>query len=186
MDILYGNSNYHMSDSGMSNTDAWYAGYHQSERSEDLFDYQTSKGYDSQTSDAASDMEPSWDGQLITKQLVNGDAGAGLGSVLRLRLGRRLPAEREQRRPLQQRLARERRRLRVVPRARACPSRRSTTAPSRTSGPSCGSGGTATGDYFFAGVTASTGVGLTPAAAWNTLNSLNSGLVDSEIACFGC
>jgi hypothetical protein len=42
------------------------------------------------------------------------------------------------------------------------------------------------GDYYFAGVTASTGVGLTPTAAWNTLSSLNSGLVDSEIACFGC
>jgi hypothetical protein len=42
------------------------------------------------------------------------------------------------------------------------------------------------GHYYFAGVTASTGVGLTPTAAWNTLNSLNSGLVDSEIACFGC
>src|SRR5207249_11036670 len=43
VDILYGNSNYHMSGSGMSNTDAWYAGYRQSDRSEDLFDYQTSK-----------------------------------------------------------------------------------------------------------------------------------------------
>jgi hypothetical protein len=61
----------------MSNTDAWYAGYHQSDRSEDLFEYQTSKGYNSQTSDAASDMEPSWDGELITKQLVNGDAAQG-------------------------------------------------------------------------------------------------------------
>ena len=59
VDILYGNSNYHMSESGMSSTDVWYAGYHQSGRSHDLFDYQTSKGYDSQTSDAASDMEPS-------------------------------------------------------------------------------------------------------------------------------
>jgi len=42
------------------------------------------------------------------------------------------------------------------------------------------------GDYFFGGATASTGVGLTPAAAWNTLDSLNSGLVDSELVCFGC
>ena len=42
------------------------------------------------------------------------------------------------------------------------------------------------GRYSFAGVTASTGVGLSPAAAWNTLNSLNSGLVGSELACFGC
>ena len=77
VDILYGNSNYHLSASGMSTTDAWYAGYHQSERSEDLFDYQAAKGYDSQTSDAASDMEPSWDGPSITKQLVNGDQAQG-------------------------------------------------------------------------------------------------------------
>ena len=41
-------------------------------------------------------------------------------------------------------------------------------------------------DYFFGGVTASTGVGLTPAAAWSALESLNSGLVDSELVCFGC
>ena len=59
VDIAYGNSNYHLSGSGMSSTDVWYAGYHQSERAEDLSDYQASHGYTSQTSDAASDMEPS-------------------------------------------------------------------------------------------------------------------------------
>ena len=77
VDIAYGNSNYHLSGSGMSSTDAWYAGYHQSERAEDLSDYQFAKGYDSQTSDAASDMEPSWESASITKQLVNGDAIVG-------------------------------------------------------------------------------------------------------------
>ena len=41
-------------------------------------------------------------------------------------------------------------------------------------------------NYFFAGATASTDVGLTPASAWNTLDSLNNGLVDSELVCFGC
>jgi hypothetical protein len=41
-------------------------------------------------------------------------------------------------------------------------------------------------DYFFWGVTASTGVGLAPASAWSTLESLNGGLVDSELVCFGC
>jgi hypothetical protein len=56
-DILYGNSNYHLAASGMSGTDAWWAGYHQSERAEDLSDYQVANGYDSETSDAASDME---------------------------------------------------------------------------------------------------------------------------------
>jgi hypothetical protein len=44
----------------------------------------------------------------------------------------------------------------------------------------------ASGGYLFFGITASTGVGLTPAASWNTLNSLNNGLVESELACFGC
>ena len=185
VDILYGNSNYHMSDSGMSNTDAWYAGYHQSERSEDLVDYQTSKGYDSQTSDAASDMEPSWDGELITKQLVNGDAGQGW--ALYYDFGS----------------------------ADGCPQSGSSDGPCNNGWHASDVGyvsfhGLAIslpeiyysalanqwtvvrklwngdGDYFFAGVTASTGVGLTPAAAWNTFNSLNSGLVDSEIACFGC
>ena len=47
VDIAYGNSNYHLSGSGMSSTDAWYAGYHQSERAEDLSDYQVAKGYNS-------------------------------------------------------------------------------------------------------------------------------------------
>jgi hypothetical protein len=77
VEIVYGNSNYHLSGSGMSSTDAWYAGYHQSERAENLSDYQAAKGYDSETSDAASDMEPSWDGAAVTKQLVNGDQSQG-------------------------------------------------------------------------------------------------------------
>lgn len=75
--IAYGNTNYNMSGVGMSTTDAWYAGYYQSERSLDLFNYQQSKGYNHQSSDAGSDMELSWDGQLITKQLVNGDTAQG-------------------------------------------------------------------------------------------------------------
>src|SRR5690242_13763528 len=57
VDIVYGNSNYHLAGSGMSGTDAWWAGYHQSERAQDVGDYQSSKGYTSQTSDAGSDME---------------------------------------------------------------------------------------------------------------------------------
>ena len=42
------------------------------------------------------------------------------------------------------------------------------------------------GGYVFAGVTATTGAALAPGAAWNTLSSLNNGLVDREIVCFGC
>lgn len=76
-DIAYGNNNFHMSGAGMSTSDAWYAGYYQSQRALELFNYQLAKGYNRQSADAGSDMEPSWDGQLITKQLVNGDYGHG-------------------------------------------------------------------------------------------------------------
>ena len=64
--VTYGNTNYHLSSSGMTLSDAYNVGY-----------YQSSKGYNRQGADAASDMELSWDGPLITKQLVNGDTAHG-------------------------------------------------------------------------------------------------------------
>jgi hypothetical protein len=185
VDILYGNSNYHLSGSGMSSTDAWYAGYHQSRRSEDLADYQAAKGYESQTADAASDMEPSWDGASITKQLVNGDAAQGwalyydfgsadgcpqsgssgacnngwhVGDVGYVSFhGLALPMPE----------------IYYTANANQWTVVRKWWNANR-------------GGYFFAGATTSTGVGLTPAVAWNTLSSLNSGLVDGELVCFGC
>jgi len=187
VDVLYGTSNYQLSGSGMSTSDAWYAGYHQSERAKNLHDYQVSKGYSSQTSDAAGDMEPSWDGQLITKQLVNGDQGHGW--ALYYDFGS----------------------------ADGCPQNGSADGvctngwhvsdvgyvsfhgpavplPEIYYGANAGQwtvvrkwwDGAQSSDYFFGGVTASTGVGLAPSAAWNTLESLNGGLVDSELVCFGC
>jgi hypothetical protein len=186
VDIVYGNTNFHLSDSGMSTTDAWYAGYHQSERSEDLSDYQAAKGYDSQTSDAASDMEPSWDGSLITKQLVNGDQSQGW--ALYYDFGS----------------------------ADGCPQSGSADGPCNNGWSVSDVGyvsfhGLALplpeiyltananqwtvvrkwwnvnqGGYFFDGATASTGVALAPTTSWSTLNYLNSGLVRTELVCFGC
>jgi len=75
--IEYGNSNYHMSNVGMSTTDAWNAGYDQEQTAQALAQYQAAHGYSSQSAGAASDMEPSYDGQLITKQLVNGATAEG-------------------------------------------------------------------------------------------------------------
>lgn len=186
VDIVYGTSNYHLSQSGMSTTDAWYAGYHQSERAENLYGYQASKGYSSQTADAAADMEPSWDGSSITKQLVNGDQGHGwalyydfgsadgclqsgsgdgpcnngwhVSDVGYVSFhGLALP----------------------LPEIYYTANAGQWTVVRRWW--NAGDGG-----YYFAGVTAATGVGLTPAAAWNTLSAANSGLVDSELVCFGC
>jgi hypothetical protein len=184
--IVYGNSNYHLSDSGMSSADAWYAGYHQAERAEDLGDYQAAQGYDSQTADAASDMEPSWDGPAITKQLVNGDAaqgwalyydygsadgcpqsgsdgscnnGWGVSDVGYVSFhGLALP----------------------LPEIYYTANANQWTVVRRWWNAANGGG------YFFGGITGSTGVGLMPQAGWSTLSSLNSGLVDSELVCFGC
>ena len=170
----------------MSTTDAWYAGYHQSERAEDLSEYQAAKGYGSQAAEAASDMEPSWDGPSITRQLVNGDAGQGW--ALYYDYGS----------------------------ADGCPQSGSADGPCNNGWHVSDVGyvsfhglalplpkiyysanasqwtvvrkwwnSAISGDYFFGGVTASTGR-ADAAAAWNTLNSLNSGLVDPELVCFGC
>jgi hypothetical protein len=187
VDIVYGNSNFHLSSSGMSATDVWWAGYHQSRRSENLADYQASNGYSSQTSDAASDMEPSWESASVTKQLVSGDQAQGwalyydfgsadgcpqsgsadggcnngwhvsdVGYVSYAGLALPLPE--------------------IYYTANAnqwTVVRKWWNANTR-------------GGYLFLGVTASTGVGLTPASSWNALSSLNNGLVESELACFGC
>ena len=188
VDVVYGNSNYHLSASGMSSADAWYAGYHQSERAEDLDAYQASQGYYSQAAEAASDMEPSWESAALTKQLVNGDTAQG-GSLYY-----------------------------DYGSADGCPQSGSAdgacnngwhvsdvayvsfhglalplpeiydsaNASQWTVVRKWWNAGGGSGDYFFAGVTASTGVGLSPATAWSTLAGSNSGLVEPELVCFGC
>jgi hypothetical protein len=70
--ITYGNSNYHMSNSGMSGSDAYNAGYYQEQRAAELATFETNAGRIDQGAAAGSDMEPSWDGTAITKQLVDG------------------------------------------------------------------------------------------------------------------
>ena len=125
--IEFGNSNYHMSNVGMSNADAWNAGYDQEQTAEDL----------SRLPGRPRVLEPGCRrGQRHGAELrraADHEAarqrrhGSRLGALRRLRLGRRLPDERQQQRSLQQRLGRQRRRLRLLPRARACRSPRSTT-----------------------------------------------------------
>lgn len=183
VDIAYGTSNYHLSGSGMTGTDAWYAGYHQAERANALADYQDAEGYTSQTADAAADMEPSWDTASVTKQLVNGNQAQGW--ALDYDFGS----------------------------ADGCPQSGSADGPCNNGWRASDVGyvsfhGLALplpeiyysanaqqwtvvrklwgGDYFFAGATSSTGVGLAPSSAWSALNTLNGGLVDPELACFGC
>ena len=162
VDIAYGNSNYHLSGSGMSGADAWYAGYHQAERSEDLADYQGSHGYTSQTSEfkparSSPRTTPPTIARLAPDGSVDGPCNNGwdvsdVGYVSFHGLALPLPE------------------IYYSANAHQWTVVRKWWAA----------------DYFFAGVTASTGVGLAPASAWSLLDSLNSGLVDPELVCFGC
>jgi len=187
VDIAYGNTNYHLSASGMSTTDAWYAGFHQAERAEDLWNYQVSKGYTSQTADAAADMEPGWDGQLITKQLVNGDQAEGAALYYDYGSADGCPQAGSS-----DGLCNNGWSVSDVAYvsfhglALPLPEIYYTANANQWTVVRKWWNGNQSGDYFFAGLTASTGVGLTPATAWNTLNSLNSGLLDPELVCFGC
>jgi hypothetical protein len=187
--IEYGNSNYHMSNVGMVTPDAWNAGYDQALTAEHLADYQGAHGYSSQGARAGSDMEPSYDGQLITKQLVNGATAQGwalyddYGSV------------------------------------DGCPTSGSSNGPCNNGWDVADVGyvsfhGLAVplpevyytvsanqwtvvrkywnanngGGYFFDGVTGETPApagGINATTAWNTLNSKNAGLVDPNLVCFG-
>ena len=181
--VLYGNTNYHMSNAGMSTSDAWYAGYYQSQRSQDLYNYQVSKGYNMQSSDAAGDMEPAWDGQLITKQLVNGDTSQGwalyydygsadgcpqsgssgscsngwtvgdVGYVSYHGLAVPLPE------------------IYVIAQADQWTVIRRWWNANNTN------------SYYFWGTTGTPGFSLTPQQGWNELNARNSGLVFSELIC---
>jgi hypothetical protein len=187
VDIVYGNSNYHLSGSGMSSNDAWWAGYHQSERAQNLADYQSSKGYTSQTSDAASDMEPSWESASITKQLVSGDQAQGWALYYDFGSADGCPQSGSADGACNNG-------WRVSDLGYASYAALALPLPEIYYTANANQwtvvrkwwNANGQGAYSFFGVTASTGVGLTPAASWTTLNSMNSGLVEPELACFGC
>ena len=187
--IEYGNSNYHMSSSGMSNTDAWNAGYDQEQTAEDLSDYQVSTGYSSQEAGVASDMEPSYDGQLITKQLVNGASAQGWAAYDDFGSVDGCPTSGSSNGPCNNGwdvsdvayvsfhgialplpeiyYAVSANQWTVV--------RKEWDANNST-------------DYFFDGVTGETPApagGISAATAWNLLNSKNAGLVGSNLICYG-
>jgi hypothetical protein len=187
--ITYGNSNYRMSNAGMSNADAWYAGYDQEQIIQYLDRYQVSHGYSSQGAGAGSDMEPSYDGQLITKQLVNGASakswsvyedygsvdgcptsgtsgncnnGWDVGDVAYVSFhGNAVP----------------------LPEIYYAVSASQWTVVRKWWNANTAGG------YFFDGITGATPApsgGINATAAWNLLNSKNPGLVNPNIVCFGC
>jgi len=59
--VAYGNNNSYMTSHGMSNTDAYDAGFYQSQRAQDLASYQSAKGYNKQSAAIGQDQEPGFD-----------------------------------------------------------------------------------------------------------------------------
>lgn len=187
VDIAYGNSNYHLAASGMSSTDVWSVGYQQSARSEDLHDYQVANGYTSQTSDAASDMEPSWESPAITKQLVSGDQAQGWAVYFDFGSADGCPQSGSADGPCNNGWH-----VRDVGYASfgglavPLPEIYYTANANQWTVVRKWWNANTQGGYLFLGVTAATGVGLSPTASWNTLSSQDPGLVESELVCFGC
>jgi hypothetical protein len=77
--ITYGNSNYNLSGSGMNYSDVYNAGYYQEQRASELASYEQSLGRIDQSAAAGSDMEPSWNGPVSTRQLILGANAQGFG-----------------------------------------------------------------------------------------------------------
>ncbi|HEU5243378.1 MAG TPA: hypothetical protein VFU33_03175 [Gaiellaceae bacterium] len=75
--VAYGNNNSYMTQHGMTWTDANNAGSNQSNRAEELYNYQVSQGYNHQTAAIAQDQEPGFDSPGISKQLTDGATNQG-------------------------------------------------------------------------------------------------------------
>jgi hypothetical protein len=182
--VAYGNSNYRMTDAGMTTNDARLAGYYQSYRAELLASYQAASGYNRQSAAAGSDMEPAWDGQLMTKQLVNGATEHGWALYYDFGSADGCPST-----------------------ADNAPCRNGWGVDDVAYVSFHGSAvplpqiyysvnadqwtvvrkwwnTNAAGGYMFWGTTATNGVGLTPEGGWNALSSRNPGAVQPEVTCF--
>jgi hypothetical protein len=184
--IAYGNSNYHMTQAGMTTTDAVNAGFWQSQRADALASYQISNGRTRQATAIAVDMEPAWDLRPISNDLVNGankdysqfiyDYGSADGCPQSGSAGNCYPG------------------WTTFDVAWASFSGLALPLPemyysfmaSQWTVVRKNWDNRESAAYYFGGTTGSTGVPLTPQQGWNALSAADPGLVDSELVCFGC
>jgi hypothetical protein len=185
--VAYGSNNSYMTSHGMGSTDAWNAGYFQSQRAQQLNAYQSSHGYSKQSAAIGQDQEPAFDKAPISRSLADGAAAQGwalnydfgtadgcypynggsgdacangwtTSDLVHVSWGASSAV------PLPEIYY-------------ASPDLAAQWTHVRKVG---GAG------YRFWGTTGETGAGLTPAGGWNRLSSQNPGLVDDELICFGC
>ena len=184
--IAYGNSNYHMSSSGMTLSDAYYAGYYQSSRVEDLSNYQYDKNYDKQAAAAASDIEPSWETAPMSRKLVDGVAGQGWALIYDFGSADGCPSSGSGGSCNNGWTVADVAYVSFSGSAVPLPEIYYTVNADQWTTIKRSWDNSHYLDYIFWGTTAEVATGvLTPAQGWNALSSRNSGAVLPEIVCFG-
>jgi hypothetical protein len=185
--IAYGNSNYHMSNSGMTKADAYSAGYYQSLRVENLFNYQAAKNYDKQSAAAASDIEPSWETAAMSKQLVDGVSDQGWALIYNFGSADGCPSSGSGGSCNNGWTVGDVGYVSYSGSAVPLPEIYYTVNSDQWTVIKRCWDKSHTDEYIFWGTTAEVATNvLSPAQGWNALNARNSGSVVSEVVCFGC
>lgn len=182
--VAYGNSNYHMSSSGMTQSDAYNVGYYQSYRAQQLASYQQSAGYNRQTAAAASDIEPSWDGAPISRRIVDGASMHGYALLYDFGSADGCPSSGSGGTCNNGWAVGDVAHVSFSGSAVPLPEIYYTVNADQWTVVRRWWNASATGGYFFWGTTATAGVGLTPAQGWDALAARNPGLVYAELVCF--
>ena len=182
--VTYGNSNYRMAISGMTQTDAYNVGFYQSSRAQQLASYQRSLGYNRQTAAIASDIEPSWDGAPISRKIVDGASAHGYALLYDYGSADGCPASGSGGTCNNGWQVADVAHVSFSGSAVPLPEIYYTVNADQWTVVRRWWNGNATGGYLFWGTTATVGVGLTPAQGWDALAARNPGIVLGELVCF--
>jgi hypothetical protein len=184
--ITYGNSNYHLSSHGMGASNTWYAGYYQEARAKQLAGYQRSKVYSREYAAAGSDMEPSWEGPTVTRQLVNGATAYDFGLYYNYGSADGCPWTGSSGSCNNGWGVNDAGYVSYHGMAWGLPEIYYTVNADQWAVIRRAWEASHTNEFLFAGITAERGAGLGPQAAWNALAARNPTRVLGELICFGC
>jgi hypothetical protein len=184
--IAYGNSNYHLSSHGMGTNNAWYAGYYQEQRAKQLVDYEKNHVYTREYAAAGSDMEPSWEGPAVTRQLVNGATAYNFGLYYNYGSADGCPWTGNGGGCNNGWDSNDAAYVSFHGMAWGLPEIYYTVNADQWAVIRRAWDATHSDEFLFAGITAEKGAGLSPQAAWNALAARNPDRVLDELICFGC
>jgi len=182
--VTYGNSNYRMGASGMTQADAHSAGYYQSYRAQQLDAYQRAVGYNRQNAAIASDVEPSWDSAPMSRAIVDGATAHGYALLYDYGSADGCPASGSGGSCNNGWTVGDVGYVSYSGVAVPLPEIYYTVNADQWTVVRRWWNSTHSWTYRFWGTTATTAVGLSPAGGWDALAARNPGLVLSELTCF--